>query len=213
MTNMREEQPAKPETFTAWLRQVARPAVDGAAGVLAAVGLTPNAITVLGVVFSAAAAYLASQGLFLWAGVVLVVGLPLDAMDGAVARKTGKVSRTGALLDSTLDRYGEFLVLAGLAYYFAAAGEVLPVLLVVVTLFGSVMVSYVRARSEGLHIDNKVGLMTRVERAVVTVLALLTGYVTIGLWMLAILTHVTVTQRVWRAIGELEKEDAAGEGR
>ncbi|HQE19594.1 MAG TPA: CDP-alcohol phosphatidyltransferase family protein [Aggregatilineales bacterium] len=201
------EERERPTTLTAWLRQVAHPVVYGVARFLIRLGLTANMVTVAGVLFAAVAGYLAARGWFFWAGVVLIVGMPLDAFDGAVARLTGGATRSGALLDSTLDRYGEFFVLAGLAYYYAVAGQPVPVVLAFVTLFGSVMVSYVRARSEGLQIDNKVGLMTRVERSIVTVLALLTGYVVVGLWLLAVLTHFTVAQRVWHALRAVRGDD------
>lgn len=206
-----EEETKRPATLTDWLRQMGEPITAGGARLFAALGLTPNAITVLGALVALVAGYLAARGMFVWAAVAMAVGMPLDAFDGSLARLTGRVSRAGALLDSTLDRYAEFFVLAGLAYYFAGVGRAVPVLLVIVTLFGSVMVSYVRARSEGLGIDNKVGVMTRVERLAVLFLALLTGYVVVGLWALAILTHLTVAQRVGYALRKLRAEDRPGD--
>lgn len=200
MTNTGNERLGKPDSLTAWLRQVAEPVTTGGARLLARLGVTPNMLTVLGPVTGAVAGYFAARGAFGWAAVVLVVGLPADAFDGALARLTGRVSPAGALLDSTFDRYAEFFVLAGLAYHFGAVGDGVAVLLTFVTLFGSVMVSYLRARSEGVGVDNKVGLMTRVERILVLLAALLSGYVVAGLWVLAVLTHVTVAQRIWYAL-------------
>lgn len=206
-----EEESKRPATLTDWLRQVGAPITVGGARLFAWLGLTPNALTVLGALVALVAGYLAARGMFVWAAVAMLVGMPLDAFDGSLARLTGKASRAGALLDSTLDRYAEFFVLAGLAYYYAGAGLAVPVLLVIVTLFGSVMVSYVRARSEGLGIDNKVGVMTRVERLAVLFLALVAGYVVLGLWVLAVLTHLTVAQRVWYALRELRAGDRPGD--
>ncbi len=203
----KDMQPAP--TLTGWLRRVTLPVVQAFARGLVRLGFTPDALTVLGLLFAAAAAYFASQGQFVRAGLALVVGGPFDAMDGAVARLTNRVRPFGALLDSTLDRYGEALLFTGLAYYMAERSSTLGVMLAMAALFGSVMVSYLRARSEGLGVDNKVGLFTRVERVAVVVLMLFSGWVMPGLWLLAILTHVTVAQRLFNARKLLE---AAGDG-
>lgn len=173
--------------------------LDGTARVLVRVGVTADMLTLVGLLLTGAAGYLTARGAMGWAGAMLVVGFPFDAVDGAVARLRGSAGRFGALLDSTVDRYGEAFVLCGLAYHFGCAGRIDAVILSFVALFGSVMVSYLRARSEGLGIDNKVGLLTRMERALVLIIALLTGYVVAGLWVLAVLTHVTVAQRMWHA--------------
>ena len=138
--------------------------------------------------------------------VALVAGGSMDTMDGAVAQLTGRVSRFGALLDSTLDRYCEALVLTSLGYVMAKHGRPIGVVLVLVTLFGSVMVSYTRARAEGIGVDIKIGLMTRVERVCIMILMLLTRQILIGLWILAILTQVTVIQRMWFAYRALKYE-------
>lgn len=187
------------QTITAWLRTVTTGPVNTVAGILVKLGLTPNLITILGLLISAAAAFLAAKGQFAVAGGVLLVGSIFDAFDGAVARLTGTVSRFGALLDSTLDRYGEGLLFLGLMYFYGTTGKITPLVLVGVTIIGSIMVSYVRARSEGLGLENKVGLLTRVERVIVLVAALLVNQVIIGLWVLAIGTHITVLQRVVEA--------------
>lgn len=183
-------------SLTEWLRVRLKPLIEGASRALIRLGIGPNVLTLIGLLLSGVAAYFAARGEYVRAGVAFAVGASFDALDGTVARLTGKANRFGALFDSTLDRYGEALILSGLAYRLAVQGQVIGVVLAFATLFGSVMVSYVRARSEGLGIENKVGLLTRVERVVLLVLALLTRQATIGLWVLAILTHVTVIQRV-----------------
>jgi CDP-diacylglycerol--glycerol-3-phosphate 3-phosphatidyltransferase len=197
MTESNTEHPKSPEGLTGWLRRVTQGPVERLARAFIWLGLGPDVLTFIGLALAGVTAYLAAQGAYTRAGVVYLLGAPFDAMDGAVARASGKASRFGALLDSTLDRYGEALVLTGLGYYLAREGQWVGLVLAFVTLLGSVMVSYVRARSEGLGIDNKVGLLTRVERVIIMLVALLTGQVVIGLWVLAILTHVTVAQRVW----------------
>jgi len=196
MTDAATDRSPSRVSLTEWLRVRLKPLIEGVSRVLIRLGIGPNLLTLVGLLLSGAAAYFAARGEYVRAGVVFAVGASFDALDGTVARLAGKASRFGALFDSTLDRYGEALILSGLAYHMAVQGQVVGVMLAFATLFGSVMVSYVRARSEGLGVENKVGLLTRVERVALLVLALLTRQATIGLWVLAILTHVTVIQRV-----------------
>lgn len=164
---------------------------------LYASGVHPDAITVLGLVIVAVAGYVASQGHLFWAGIILILGMPLDALDGAVARAMQRKDKFGALLDSTLDRYADGFIFMGLAYYFSLWGNERAMLLSMTALLGSLLVSYVRARAEGLNVDCKVGLLTRMERVVIILAMLLTGWVEVGLWILTIGTHLTVIQRVW----------------
>lgn len=172
-------------------------------------GVHPDAITALGLVIVAIAAYVASQGQFFWAGVIMLLGTPLDALDGAVARAMQRKGKFGALFDSTLDRYADGFIFVALAYYYAVWGDERVMLLSMAALLGSLMVSYVRARAEGLNVDCKVGLLTRMERIVILLAALLTGWVEIGLWILAIGTHLTVIQRVWYVYRQLNQQEAA----
>ncbi len=160
-------------------------------------GVHPDAITALGLVIVAVAAYVASQGHFFWAGVILLLGTPLDALDGAVARAMQRQDKFGALFDSTLDRYADGFIFMALAYHASVWGNERVMLLSMAALLGSLLVSYVRARAEGLDIDCKVGLLTRMERVFILLAMLLTGWIEIGLWILAIGTHLTVIQRVW----------------
>jgi archaetidylinositol phosphate synthase len=180
------------------LRQVFRAPVNAVARAAMRFGMSPNAITILGFILSLIPAALAAQGKFQLAGLLYLLVTPLDAIDGAVARLSGQVSKLGGVLDSTLDRYGEAILLGAIAYRMAIVDNVLAVVLVLACLFGSVMVSYIRARSEALGIDNKVGIMTRVERIVVVAVGLLIAQVVPMLWVLAVLSHATVLQRVWR---------------
>lgn len=160
-------------------------------------GVHPDTITALGLVIVAIAAYVAAQGHFFWAAIILLLGTPLDALDGAVARAMQRQDRFGALFDSTLDRYADGFIFTSLAYYFGKWGNERVMLLSMAALLGSLLVSYVRARAEGLDVDCKVGLLTRMERVVIILAMLLTGWIEAGLWILAIGTHLTVVQRVW----------------
>ena len=130
-------------------------------------------------------------------GFLLIFAALFDTLDGALARATGQVSEFGAFLDSSLDRYSEGVTLAGLAFYYAELGDsTVEIMLLFTTLLGSLMVSYTRARAEAVGIECKVGIMQRPERIIVLVIGLLTGWITIALWILAILTNFTALQRI-----------------
>jgi CDP-diacylglycerol--glycerol-3-phosphate 3-phosphatidyltransferase len=194
-------------TITERLRVVFTGPLTFVAKGIARLGISPNALTILGLILAIIPAALVLWGKYTWAGVAYLLCVPFDALDGAVARETGSVSKFGAFLDSTLDRYGEAILLTAIGYHLAQQGDLTGVALAFVTLFGSLMVSYTRARSEGLAIDNKVGLMTRVERVVITILGLLTGHILIMLGVLAITTHVTVIQRIVHTYLQSRKSD------
>lgn len=199
MTDPHTEQPPKHDTLTDRLRKALHAPINRVASAFVNLGISPNTITLAGFLLATAAALLAAQGMLVQAGIIYAIGAALDGMDGAVARVANKVTRFGALLDSTLDRYGEGVLLTALGYHLARRENWLGLLLTFTALLGSLMVSYLRARSEGLGIHNKVGILTRVERTIVNVLTLLTGQLIPGLAVLAVLTHVTVLQRVWAA--------------
>jgi CDP-diacylglycerol--glycerol-3-phosphate 3-phosphatidyltransferase len=129
--------------------------------------LTPNAITVTGLALSAGAAVLVTQRLFFLAGVAFVLGSLMDVLDGRYSRMSGKGTPFGAFLDSTLDRVQEGIVLTAVAAYFAERGDELAVGAVVLSVVGSYMVSYTRARAEALGVECKVGIATRAVRVVI----------------------------------------------
>jgi CDP-diacylglycerol--glycerol-3-phosphate 3-phosphatidyltransferase len=162
-----------------------------------AAGIHPDLITAAGLLIVAMASYVIAQGHFFWGAIILLLGTPLDALDGAVARAMQRKDRFGALFDSTLDRYADGFIFMGLAYYFSEWGDSNAMLLSITALLGSLLVSYVRARAEGLNLDCKVGLLTRMERTIIILVMLLTGWVVAGLWVLAIGTHFTTIQRIW----------------
>src|SRR4051812_32856008 len=129
--------------------------------------LTPNAISMTGLVLNLVAAVLVWQRYFFLAGVAFIAGSVMDTLDGRYSRMSGKGTPFGAFLDSTLDRMEEGVVLAAVAAYFASRGDELAVAAVVVAVLGSLMVSYTRARAEALGVECKVGIATRPVRVVI----------------------------------------------
>ncbi|MCH7800519.1 MAG: CDP-alcohol phosphatidyltransferase family protein [Chloroflexi bacterium] len=173
-------------------------------------GVTPNALTVFGVVIAGSAAYLASIGQFWGAGAILLFSSVFDLFDGALARATGRVSSFGALLDSSIDRVSEAVVFLGLLAYYLARDNDQGVILVYLALAGSMMVSYVRARSEGLGIECRVGIMTRTERVMLMIGGLIVGHwlpaaLLIVLGVVAALSMVTAGHRLLHASATFRK--------
>lgn len=165
--------------------------------------LSPNAVTLLGLAATALAAYLAASGALRLAGVALLLGGTLDMLDGALARLTQRDSRFGAALDSFADRLSEALMLLGLGIFYFDLQNRAGVVLAFLTLVASYLVSYLRARGEGLGIPMKeAGLGTRTERVLVTVAGLLTRQVIAALVIVLALSTFTVGQRlyhIWRS--------------
>lgn len=186
----------QPFSLEMLLRKVFKGIIDPIAGFFLKIGLKPNHITALGFILAAVSAWLIAIGRIQIAGLVLLVGAPLDVIDGSMARKLGETGRYGALLDSVVDRYSELVVLGGLLLYFMDIGSITGMLLVFVSAAGSVMVSYVKARAEALNFNAKVGILTRVERMIVMVICLLIGMPIIALWIIAILANFTAVQRM-----------------
>ncbi len=170
---------------------------------LMAIGLTPNRVTFLGLLVSAGCAYLLSQGLFMAGGAVLIFAGMMDMVDGALARRSGTASPRGALLDSVVDRVAEATVFLGLLVYYLDPVSATEIVLINVSLVGSFMVSYLRARGEGLGVDCRVGIMTRPERVVALAVGLMLGQVTIALAVIAVLTVFTTLHRFWHIHREL----------
>ena len=178
--------------------------VDPLVAVLARLGVSPNMVSVGGFLITAIAAWPLAEGRFLLGGLLLLGGSATDMLDGALARATGRVSKRGGLLDSTLDRVSEAAVLFGLLYYFVEDGATEEALLVFLTLAASVLVSYVKARAEGLGLECNVGLVTRPERIVLLSAGLIADQVTIFLYIVAAASFLTAAHRfvhAWRQAG------------
>jgi len=158
--------------------------------------IPPDAVTLTGLAITLVAAWLAADGRFLLAGLVLAAASLFDMLDGALARATGKTTQFGAILDSVCDRIAEAAVIGGLVLWFTSTGHTVGVLVSLVALVSSFLVSYARARGEGVGIQCTVGLCTRPERAIVLTLGLLTGWVLAAVIIIAVGASVTVLERL-----------------
>jgi CDP-diacylglycerol--glycerol-3-phosphate 3-phosphatidyltransferase len=179
--------------------------------------LTPNAISLVGLIGNLAAAVLIWQGLYFLGGVAFIVGSVMDTLDGRYARVSGKGTLFGAFLDSTLDRVEEGLVLTAVAYRFALSGDEFAAAMCVVVVLGSLMVSYTRARAEALGVECKVGLATRPVRVVILSIGLVfakgaglfdADLLAPAIYAMAALTAFTVVQRVWHVRNALSERGA-----
>jgi CDP-diacylglycerol---glycerol-3-phosphate 3-phosphatidyltransferase len=200
--------------FTTRFQQWVRRRAQAMAGWLAKLPITPNQITVAGMLVIVAAAALVAGGHLLAGGVVLAFGASFDIFDGALARVTRRSYPYGAFLDSTTDRYAEAAVYIGLAAYYVGQPNPRPAVLgVLLALVGSMSVSYVRARAQSLGFKCDSGLFARPERIVATIVGLVFGgwVLFLVIWALALLTNLTALQRiveVWRQARAQRREPA-----
>ena len=183
------------------VREWAQTTMEALVRPLARLGVQPNTITTFGFILSLVAAAAVWQGMWPWAAILVLVAGAFDMVDGALARVSDRVSTFGAFFDSTLDRLSESAICLGLIGYFLGLQDGLTVLGVVLMLIGSGMVSYTRARAEGLGLSCTVGWFQRPERVIALGLALLFPFdfiivLQIVIWLLAILTLLTTLQRV-----------------
>ncbi|MCB0077837.1 MAG: CDP-alcohol phosphatidyltransferase family protein [Anaerolineales bacterium] len=179
-----------------WLRGQTQGMVETVASLLNKLGLTPNALTLLGLLMMFGTALVLAQGRFIVGGLLLGAVSMFDALDGGLARMTNRVTIFGAFLDSTTDRIAEAAIYGGLIYWYMSQNMPQEMLLAYAAIVGSLMVSYTRARAEGVGIDCKVGWFTRFERLAVLGLGLLTGWMLPALFILALLSNVTAIQRI-----------------
>ena len=180
------------EKLSRWFEEPASAALDK-------LGVTPNMATLTGTVISVGAGAAAADGRWILAGILVILGATFDMLDGGIARRTGQVSRRGALLDSVMDRVAEGALLLGLLVYYTRSNtfDQTFALLTFIAFAGSMMVSYVRARAEGLGMKGTAGFATRPERVVVISVALLLSEPGWGLWILAIATPLSALYRFW----------------
>jgi CDP-diacylglycerol--glycerol-3-phosphate 3-phosphatidyltransferase len=195
-----------------WVRGVLETGSTPLARVLARLKITPNQVSSAGFALNVVAAVFVATNDLVVAGAVYILAGGMDLMDGTLARVTGRATKFGAFFDSTLDRISEGVVFAAITYRFAADGQVLLTAVVVLALLGSLLVSYVRARAEGLGGQCKVGLLTRAERVLILAAGLLSGFLEQAIVVIAVLTAVTVVQRVYhvaKIFAPLSKGDEA----
>jgi CDP-diacylglycerol--glycerol-3-phosphate 3-phosphatidyltransferase len=161
----------------------------------------PNFFTLMGFVVTLVASFLVIKGFWFFAGLAIILSGFFDLFDGVVARKFGKVTALGSFLDSVLDRYSDLLFLLALLIYYLRKGDPDLVILTSIVSIGTVLIPYIRAKAESLHVPCNIGLMERAERIILLSIGTLFQWMGPVLWILAILTHFTVLQRiyyVWR---------------
>src|SRR5581483_503976 len=192
-------------------RQVTGPIVT----VLARLGVTPNMLTVAQLAGGTVAGLVIADGRPLLGGVIVISSAFLDAVDGTLARTTGKATPFGGVFDSVIDRLFEAVVFAGVLYHYLQQGDKAASMLAFVAMAGSMGVSYVRARAEGAGIEIYDGVFTRVVRLLFLTAGLLSGILVPVLWILAVATVLTTLHRlyvVWDRFNVIEREKAKARG-
>jgi CDP-diacylglycerol--glycerol-3-phosphate 3-phosphatidyltransferase len=164
-------------------------------------GVHPNSLTLAGLVITAMAAAALFKGHLRTGGALILLGGLCDSLDGNLARVTDKATPSGALLDSVIDRYSEFVMFLGIAAYFIRLKNDLFLVVIFLALCGSIMVSYTRARAESLGYESKAGMMQRAERIVCLGFGALIhpAVFKLSIWLVAILANVTALQRLRKA--------------
>ena len=157
----------------------------------------PNFFTFMGFFATLVASFLILKGFWFLAGLAIILSGLFDLFDGVVARKFGKVTLLGSFLDSVLDRYSDLLLLLALLIYYLKKGEPDLVILTSFVSMGTVLIPYIRAKAEALQVPCTIGLMERAERIILLSIGTLFHWMEPILWILAILTHFTVLQRIY----------------
>jgi len=182
-------------------RNLAYRITDPIVRILSKSRITPNALTLINLAVNIIAAYVIASGHFLLGGVLIFIAGLFDLLDGALARFTRQTTKFGAILDSVADRISEAAILCGLLIWYIPREANLEIMLIFIVLIGSFLVSYIRARAEGLGWQCQVGLFTRAERVIVLAIGLLinqifTRSIIVALCILAIFVFITVVQRL-----------------
>lgn len=188
--------------------------IEPLAKVLINLRVHPHYLTFSGLVFSLLAFNFFRNGFLFYGGIMVILAGICDVLDGRLARETQKMSKYGALIDSVVDRYSEVLIYMGLAVFFWRESALMIVLLIL-TIAGSFMVSYTRARAEALGFECKIGLMQRQERITYLAAGAIFGsipytkhiFLTLAIWIIAILSNVTVIQRVWHIRNKMKESE------
>jgi CDP-diacylglycerol--glycerol-3-phosphate 3-phosphatidyltransferase len=174
----------------------ARQLAEGLARLLQKTGVSPTQLTLIGFLLNLGVGVVLALGYLPLGGILLLVVGAFDMLDGALARVANRATTFGAFLDSTLDRFSEAALLLGLLVEASRRGDQIVPPLAFVVIVGSLMVSYTRARSEGLGLKNEIGIAPRPERLVILGVGLIVGLEIPALALLAVLTNVTVIQRI-----------------
>lgn len=185
------------------VRRRAQALLNSIALALNALGLSPNGLTLIGFIAMCLIGLILANGYMALGGVLIIAAGIFDALDGTLARLTNRVSKFGAFLDSTTDRFAEGAIFLGIMFWYMQHGLTFVAYLTYLTLLGSLMVSYARARAEGIGVECKEGMMTRFERISLLVIGLVLSAVfgdtpiLVVLAILAIFTNLTAVQRMW----------------
>jgi len=194
-------------TFTGGIGKVVGSIINAIVRWLALSRIHPNVLTFIGLMINIWAAYLFAAGSFRWAGVVVIGAGLFDMVDGRVARASNQVTRFGGFFDSVIDRYSDLALYMGLLVYYASINRFFYIVLTAVVMTGSVMTSYARARAENTIPKCKVGFLERPERVVLIIIGALFLRMAAVLWVLAILSNLTVIHRMiytWQEARRLE---------
>jgi phosphatidylglycerophosphate synthase len=194
-------------TYTRLIGVIFGWAIDHIVRWLALWRINPNFLTFLGLLINIGAAFLFAKGQFRWAAAVVIGAGLFDMVDGRVARATDRVTRFGGFFDSVLDRYSDLALFMGLLVYYASINRFFYIVLTAIVMTGSVMVSYARARAECTIPKCKVGFLERPERVVLIIIGALFGRMAAVLWVIAVLSNLTVIHRMiytWQEARRLE---------
>jgi CDP-diacylglycerol--glycerol-3-phosphate 3-phosphatidyltransferase len=191
-------QKSRTKTFTDLMRIRFKGVLDPLGAFFNRIGVTPNTMTMLGLLGNIVGAWFLSQGNMFLGGVFMLICTPFDALDGTMARLRGEANEFGAFVDSVTDRYSELFILGGLLYYFTTHDDHLSTIAVYMAAAGSVLVSYVKARADSLKFDANTGILTRMERYLVIAPLLLFNLPAVAAWIVAVLANITALQRIWR---------------
>jgi CDP-diacylglycerol--glycerol-3-phosphate 3-phosphatidyltransferase len=198
-------QKSRTKTFTDFMRARFKGLLDPLGAFFNRIGITPNMMTMLGLLGNIVGAWFLAQGNMLLGGMFVLICTPFDALDGTMARLRGEANEFGAFVDSVTDRYSELFILGGLLYYFTTHNDHVSTIAVYMAAAGSVLVSYVKARADSLKFDANVGILTRMERYLVIAPLLLFNLPAVAVWIVAVLANITALQRIWRVRKQARK--------
>ena len=186
----------QPFILTDFLRVRFKGVLDPLAAFFNRLGLMPNTMTILGLVGNTIGAFFLAQGQMTLGGLIILAMGPVDALDGSMASLRGLPTQFGGFVDSVTDRYSELVIFGGLMVYYLRQNDWPSVLGVYLAACGSVLVSYIRSRSQSAGYETKVGILTRFERFIVLAPSLIFNIPSIGVWIIAVLGNITALQRI-----------------
>jgi CDP-diacylglycerol---glycerol-3-phosphate 3-phosphatidyltransferase len=188
----------EPFSIERFLRTSFKGFLDKIASAVNSTGILPNTVTLIGLAGTAIGAVLIALGHVSWGGLIVLLMGPVDALDGSMARLRGDQTDFGAFVDSVTDRYSELVIFAGLLVHYLFMGDILSSVITYLAAAGSILVSYTKARAEGLGFTAKVGILSRVERYLILAPCLLLNIPWVAIWIIAVFANFTALQRIWK---------------